>query len=222
MPTDSLEPILRGRASATTHDAETARRRAVEVTERDLVRRAQDGSVEAFGRIVERYEARVLALLRFRLRPDVDAEDVAQEAFLRAWTRLDTFDSTRPLAPWLLTIATRVAVAQNRKARSRAGLVERAGVLARIGPVDETPDNGVGEAPASVWDAARGCLTEEAVSALWLRYGEDLSMRQIGAALGRNEIHVRVILSRARKRLADQLQRLDHAEAESGREVHDG
>jgi len=212
MSTDSIKPAGTGRASLSPHegDAGPLPPRGAEAPERELVRRAQDGSVEAFGRLVERFEGRILALLRFRLRPEVDAEDVAQETFIRAWTRLESFDPARPLAPWLFTIAIRTAVAQNRKARSRAALNERAGIAARIGhPSPEGPgERDIPEA-ARIWAAARACLTDEAVTALWLRYGEEMSMREIGVALERNEIHVRVILSRARKRLREHMERLD-------------
>jgi RNA polymerase sigma-70 factor (ECF subfamily) len=171
------------------------------VGERELVRRAQDGSIQAFGTLVERYEGRVLALLRFRLRPEVEAEDVAQDTFIRAWTRLDQFDSGRELAPWLLTIAARTAVAHNRKARSRKGMIDRAAEVAGAGAQKPEPgrDNEAGE--RKIWDVARGCLSEDAVTALWLRYGEGMSMRTIGAALGWSEIRTRVAISRSRKRL---------------------
>lgn len=170
------------------------------VGERELVRRAQGGSVEAFGALVERFEGRVLALLRFRLRPEVDAQDVAQETFIRAWTRLDQFESGRDLAPWLLTIAARTAVAHNRKARSHKGMIERAASLipTEEGVAPSPPRSSVDQ---RIWDVARGCLSEQTVTALWLRYGEGMSMREIGTALGWSEIHVRVALSRARKRL---------------------
>lgn len=215
MSTDSIKLPLAGRASPPPHEggAGPSSLRGAGPSERELIRRAQGGSVEAFGRLVEGYEARVLALLRFRLRPDVEAEDVAQETFIRAWTRLDAFDSTRPFAPWLLTIAVRAAVAENRKARSRAGLAERAaGVAGRIGTDDRGSSRETPDAPA-IWAAARACLTDEVVTALWLRYGEEMSMREIGVAIGRNEIHVRVMISRARKRLREHLERLESEHA---------
>lgn len=188
------------------------------VAERELVRRAQGGSVDAFGALVERYEGRVMALLRFRLRPEVDAQDVAQEAFIRAWTRLDQFDAGRDLAPWLLTIAARTAVAHNRKARSRKGAVERAAALAGTdGPNSDSGTEPDRAAQRRIWDVARGCLPEQTVTALWLRYGEGMAMREIGAALGWSEIHVRVALSRARKRLRQALDE-ESARAAQGRE----
>ena len=212
MSTDSIKLTGTGRASSSPHegDAGPSPARGAAASERELVRRAQGGSVDAFGRLVERFEGRVLAMLRFRVRPDVDPEDVAQEAFIRAWTRLDSFDPARPLAPWLFTIAIRTAVAQNRKARSRASLPERAAVAGRI-RASETDGPGGREAPdtSMIWAAARACLTDETVTALWLRYAEEMSMKEIGVALDRNEIHVRVMLSRARKRLRQHLERLE-------------
>ena len=64
--------------------------------------------------MVKRYERRVYAVaLRIVRRHDV-ADDVAQEAFLRAWQALATFDLGRPFGPWVCRIAANLAVNQVR------------------------------------------------------------------------------------------------------------
>ena len=221
--TDSLRLGGAGRTAVASRPvgARADGERRVDAGERELVLRAREGSVEAFGALVERYEGRVMSLLRFRLRPEVEAEDVAQDVFLRAWTRLDGFDADRALGPWLMTIAARTAVAHNRSARSRRSLLERAAAVLGIDEEGDEPDSGVA-GDRRVWEVARGCLSDETVTALWLRYGEDMSMREIGAALGRSEIHVRVMLSRARKRLGERMGAHRHGGANARNEEEEG
>ena len=75
------------------------------IDESDLIRRAQAGDEGAFGQLVEVHAERVYsALRRFGLRPD-EAEDVAQEVFLRAWRGLARFEGRARLSTWLYRIA---------------------------------------------------------------------------------------------------------------------
>ena len=66
-----------------------------------LVHAARSGDNDAFGELVQRYERRVLKVIR-RFIPDFEmATDLVQESFLRAFERLDQFDPSRRFAPWL-------------------------------------------------------------------------------------------------------------------------
>ena len=76
----------------------------------DLVRRVLAGEVEAYGTIVARHQARVFYLgLKF-LRHSEDAEDFAQEVFIRAYEKLASFQGGVPFAAWLHRIAFNLAV----------------------------------------------------------------------------------------------------------------
>jgi RNA polymerase sigma-70 factor (ECF subfamily) len=76
----------------------------------ELVRRVLDGDVEAYGTIVARHQARLFYLgLKF-LRRTEDAEDFAQEAFIRAYEKLSSFQGNVPFAAWLYRIAFNLAV----------------------------------------------------------------------------------------------------------------
>jgi len=70
-----------------------------------LVARAFAGDSRAFEAIVVRFEGPVLSLARRYLGSEADAEDAAQEAFVRAFVHRDRFDPARPVLPWLLTVA---------------------------------------------------------------------------------------------------------------------
>lgn len=94
-----------------------------------LVARARAGDLEAFARLVDRHRPLVTRVAARLVGAD-DAEDVAQETFLRAFHRLDQFRGEAPFRAWLLRIAHNVAL--NAKARVRPV------------PVDDT-DEGVDE-----------------------------------------------------------------------------
>ncbi|HQX52034.1 MAG TPA: sigma-70 family RNA polymerase sigma factor, partial [Planctomycetaceae bacterium] len=66
-----------------------------------LVHAARNGDNDAFGELVQRYERRVLKVIR-RFIPDLEmATDLVQESFLRAFERMDQFDPSRRFGPWL-------------------------------------------------------------------------------------------------------------------------
>src|SRR3954471_6277402 len=94
------------------------------VSAEELAVRARDGSRVSFDALVARYRPRLVAFLARRLADAADAEDVAQETFLRAYDRLAQYDPTRPFATWLFAIGKNVAanhaIARNRRdARDR-------------------------------------------------------------------------------------------------------
>jgi RNA polymerase sigma-70 factor, ECF subfamily len=85
-----------------------------------LVERAFAGDARAFEAIVVRYQGPVLGLARRYLRSAADAEDAAQEAFVRAFVHRDRFDPARPLLPWLLTVARYACLDRLRRDRREA------------------------------------------------------------------------------------------------------
>jgi len=76
----------------------------------ELVRRSLEGDRDAFGMLVRNYHADLLRFLRGMMRNPDDAEDAAQEAFLRAFRFLDSYDPARPFRSWLWTIGAREAM----------------------------------------------------------------------------------------------------------------
>jgi RNA polymerase sigma-70 factor (ECF subfamily) len=82
---------------------------ATEPGEAALVGRARLADGAAWEVIVRRHQEPVFRLAYLILGDAADAEDAAQETFIRAYTALDRFDETRPLRPWLLSIAANLA-----------------------------------------------------------------------------------------------------------------
>ncbi|MCP4679819.1 MAG: RNA polymerase sigma factor [Deltaproteobacteria bacterium] len=82
-----------------------------------LARQAAAGNPEAFTRIVERYQRPVYNLCLRYIGPS-DAEDAAQETFIRAFVHRERFDPRRSLLPWLLTIARHLCIDRIRRVKN--------------------------------------------------------------------------------------------------------
>ena len=171
------------------------------------VRAARAGDTAAFGALVERFEDSLTRFLLVRTGNAEDAEELAQETFLRAWQKLGRYDERHRFATWLFTLARRLAVSRQRSAaawgrRPELGDDSLAEVEAGSDPSDLVSAH---EESHNLWRLAAEVLGVEQRSALWLRYGEDLSIPQIARILGRPRVTVRVWLFRARERLAARL-----------------
>lgn len=169
----------------------------------DLVRRAQAGSAAAFGELVARYESTLFNFLLRRTSSVEDAEEIAQDAFVRAWQKISSYDSRWSFSTWLFTLARRLAATRGRSARPIPNGHEALdAVSVQADPGGALTDT---EERASLWSIADRVLEKDQCSALWLRYAEDLSAAEIAEVLGRSTVSVRVMLFRARARLAQYL-----------------
>jgi RNA polymerase sigma-70 factor (ECF subfamily) len=179
-------------------------RSRLEASPEELALRAQRGSMPAFAELVDRFEARLFNFLLRRVASAADAEDLTQEAFLRAWQRIDTYRSKWRFSTWLFTIGLRLAVSQGRK-RAALAPAERL----RDEPVMPPQDLHIAlehaEERSSIWAMVGRALGPEQQSALWLRYVEGMAVKDIAAVLGRTQVSVRVMLFRARAVLAQKL-----------------
>ncbi|MGH8987268.1 MAG: RNA polymerase sigma factor, partial [Acidimicrobiales bacterium] len=76
--------------------------------DRELVERCQEGDVQSFAELYDRYYGRLLRFCFRRLHSHDDAEEAAQEAFTRAWRAMPNFGGERRFYPWLTVIAGNV------------------------------------------------------------------------------------------------------------------
>ncbi len=202
MPPSSSNPTPGGKRRVQRPAGDDARPIA-DLTPEELACRAQSGSTACYGELVVRFEQRLFNFLLRRVRNADEAQDLTQEAFVRAWERLASYDSRWNFSTWLYTIAIRLAVSRSR----RAGLI-RSGVapelLDPVCPADAAPSDMADRAlGARIWAMADEVLTEDQRTAVWLRYAEDMSIEQIARVMGKTQVGVRVILFRARQSLAD-------------------
>jgi len=171
------------------------------VDETFLVGRARHGDLSAFEEIVRRYRRRVYGVALRIVRHHETAEDVAQEAFVRAWRGLDGFELGRPFAPWVCRIAANLALNHVRSPRMREQALPEGH--------DEEPAQEAGplgtllDAEARrVLDDAVGALPTEQRAVLVLRVFEELSYDEIAETLQISPGTVMSRLYRARERLA--------------------
>src|SRR5438552_9561500 len=75
-----------------------------------LAARSAAGDRDAFGELVLRHQAAARRVCRAVTGDDHDADDAAQDAFLSALDRIETYDRARPFGPWLMRIATNAAI----------------------------------------------------------------------------------------------------------------
>jgi len=148
--------------------------------------------------LLARYQMDVYNVSLRMLRNTADAEDVTQDVFLRAFSRLSQYRPSQPFGAWLVGIArnrcrdvirNRRPVAELERVETPSGRLDaEAAALTRLG--------------AERVRAALDRLTERERTLLVLRYWEDLSTAAVARALGMTEVAVRVALLRARRSLA--------------------
>jgi RNA polymerase sigma-70 factor (ECF subfamily) len=179
------------------------------VDDRQLVEQARHGDAAAFGHLVQRYQEVAFRVAYLIAGDAADAEDIAQDAFIKAYAALGRFRSSAPFRPWLLQIVANEARNRRRSAGRRAHLATRAEHEQRMAAsVDAAPSP-----ETAALDAEQRRLLLEAVDALrdedrqaiTLRYFLDLSEAEMADALGCARGTVKSRLSRALGRLRERL-----------------
>jgi RNA polymerase sigma-70 factor (ECF subfamily) len=158
------------------------------------------GDPEHFRVLVERYQDRVLRMVASLLGPhaDLDAQEVAQEIFLRVHEKLDSFRGDARFASWLYRLAYNRALEHRRRARIRFPHL----------PVDASAGStGSGEIAAAERRIAVARLVERLPplyrSVIYMHYWQEQSVDEIAETLGAPPGTVKSYLSRARQRLRE-------------------
>ncbi len=178
----------------------------------ELVARTLDGSADAFGLLVERYQRPVLSLIARMVGDPALAEDLAQEAFVKAYRKLGTFDRRRKLSSWLFKIAHNTTIDHLRRARPETVTLEATATdgeesweVLRADEAQEPDRRAERGQLMSRLDAALGRLSPGYREILLLRFREGLAYHEIAEVTGMAMGTVKVKLHRARKRLAAEM-----------------
>ncbi|MBQ18685.1 MAG: RNA polymerase subunit sigma [Planctomycetaceae bacterium] len=179
-------------------------------TDSRLVEDTRRGRTSAYGDLVERYERRLVRVIGRFIRDPYQAEDLAQETFLRAFIRLGQFDTSRRFGPWLFRIGVNLTMDHLRKVKRRGR-----SVLFSESSSKRPPDPPV-EDPRGDLDLRQEvrCVLEDVPekyrTVLVLRDLENFSTSEIAAILDRKEATIRWRLAEARQRFQKLwLKRLD-------------
>lgn len=165
-----------------------------------LVRRAQAGDLGAFEELVLATQGRILRLCLRMLGGADAAQDVAQETFLSAYSKLAQLDPDRSPLPWLTTVATRLCL--NRLRSQQRTRISELPEGAEFAASEPQPDaSWLRRESQAELHAALLLLPETPRAVVVLHYLEEWSCKQIAEALGMTESNVKVTLLRARERL---------------------
>ncbi len=185
-----------------------------QVDERDFLVRAGQGDAVAFAELVRSHQTAVFNVAYRLLGNRQEAEDAAQEAFVRAFQAMDRFDVTRPFAPWIKRIAANLCLnrLESMSYRQTTAVTD----LARPGQEAASLDDWAHHMPTPEQALAAKEQSERLRAAIWqlpprfraiieLRHFQEMRYDEIAAAMERPLSSVKSDLFRARKMLAEKM-----------------
>lgn len=178
--------------------------------DQQLIRLTLDGQQEAFGHLIHKYQGRLYNGMVHIIRDPSEAEDVVQDAFVLAMTRLDSFKGNSQFFTWLYRIGYNVAITKLRKKKPTVSLQGNDDSF-KLNLPDDGPapgDKMSQQESVSQLMTAMGRLTEEHRSILVLREMEEMDYDAISQILDLPVGTVRSRLHRARSQLKEQLEQI--------------
>lgn len=169
-----------------------------------LVTRAKAGDADAFGEIYERYVDRLYCYVAYRVANATDAEDLAEQVFLKAWEAIGRYeDRGLPLGAWLFRLAHNLVIDSYRLRRSDVPLSVFADTddSGLAGPSDPPAEIGARFESAELHQAICS-LNEEQRQVVLLRFVEGLSHGEVATIVGNSEGATRAVQHRALLTLA--------------------
>ena len=167
---------------------------------KDLIEMARKGQKQAFSQLVKMYYGLVMHFLLDRGLGHADAEDIAQETFLKAYSKVHQLSSAGSFAGWLLRIARNVWIDRFRKLQRQKNHTEESDLdelFESRSPEVIALDN------AAVYDVYSTLKPRETVI-IDLRVFQQLSFSEIAEIIGSKESNVRLIFHRTMKKLRNQ------------------
>ena len=183
---------------------------------------ARNGDKRAFSQLVDAYQRPVFNLTYRVLGNLEEAQDAAQESFLRAWSRLDQYDPAHKFSTWLFSIANHHCIDRLRRRKTTQVSIDDNPVLQNLEVETPRPDQ---QAMASEQSAELQALINQLDpdyrTPLVLLYWEDQSYEEIAATMGLTVSAVKSRLFRARQKVAELIQKREAASVPpaSGRKV---
>lgn len=162
-----------------------------------LLRRCQQGEVEAFGELYERYVDRVYRHVYYLTRDRTEAEDLTAETFLRAWQAIGRYQwRDKPLLSWLPTIAHNLVISRMRRNSHHSRSLEHMGAEASTASVDPEDAYIAGLQHEQVLRAILKLKPLER-QVILLRFVDQMDYPEVAAALGKTVNAIRVTQFRA-------------------------
>jgi RNA polymerase sigma-70 factor (ECF subfamily) len=177
------------------------------LTEAELVERARRGDQDAYGELVHAYQGIAFRTAYLLTGNAADAQDAAQDGFVKAFYALGHFRRGAELRPWLLRIVANEARNRRRSAGRRTNLALRAAAAVPSGGAAPSPETSVvdAERTEALLEAVNG-LRDEEREVVACRYFLELSEEETAEALGLRKGTVKSRLSRGLAHLQKQLE----------------
>jgi len=173
-----------------------------------VIARAIAGDRSAFEEIMLRHERRVLGL-SYRLLGNMDdAQDAAQETFLRAFKYLRRFDVSKPMEPWLVGMTVNVCRNLGRKRQQQRLVFVQKDAIDSVDPANGPHADLHADEQRRLLQLALETLGEKERAAIVLRDLEGFSTAEVAEILGSSEATVRSQISVARLKIRTALQRM--------------
>ena len=177
----------------------------IEMSEEQLIQRAQRGDAEAFGELYQQHLAAIYRYVFYRVGHVAEAEDLTETVFLKAWEALDHYRQRDvPFSAWLYRIAHNAIIDRYRRDHETLALDEQTDLPAEA----DDPEDYLAEAETTeVLIKALAQLSADHQQVLVLRFINGLNHADTSRVLGRSEEAVRVLQHRALKALRTILMR---------------
>ena len=160
----------------------------------------------AFGELIERHQSQVRNFLRKLTGDFVAADDLAQDCFLHAWDKLQTYSGRGSFIGWLLKVAYTTFLQSKRKSKRYAEVMDE------VGHVADLESRNVTESAEDVTDLEKllAVLTEEERAIMVMSYACGLSHREIGEATGLPVGTVKSVIFRGKEKIRTSFDIKDH------------
>ncbi len=178
------------------------------MTEQDWVRRARAGDDEAFTRLVETYQTPIYNLCYRMLGNADEAEESAQEAFMRAYTQFASYDPARSFKTWLFSIASHYCIDRLRKRRLIWLSIEDENLPPHPALQEQTPgpeETNIRREQTEAIQHVLAKLAPDDRAVIVMRYWHDMSYEEIADATRATVSSVKSRLHRARGALAEMM-----------------
>jgi len=177
------------------------------ISDAELARKCRQDSAEAWRELVRRVSPLVYRISLRMLRSTNEAEDACQEVFLRIHRSFDTYDATRPLAPWVGRITYNVCLRRLTKVSRKKSLTTDPAEIAQVGDAENPgPEvRAAGKEACQILEEALLRLSAQDQALVDLRYREGLSDSEVAEATGMPVGTVKTRLHRARGKLRKML-----------------
>ncbi len=177
------------------------------IPDEEIVARVCAGERQLFELLMRRHNQRLFRVVRAILRRDDEAEDVMQDAYVRAYDHLSEFRGDARFATWLTRIAVHEALARTRRERRFESLESRAEDLPAMSiDLATTPEDQASDVEIrAVLERAIDALPDEFRLVFVMRAVQELSGAETAECLGIPEETVKTRLHRARKRLQENM-----------------